>query len=101
MNIRNFKDLKEALIKTISIDREYAIVLHVLKEGEFIEPHKHSISEYIIFDQGGIVEIEIGDETKTIHCPLLKTTTVFIPGGQKHSLKAFTDITYFVLRGIE
>ncbi len=92
-----FESFKKALESLTIEDDEYVLVRHILKPGEKIKLHYHSkATEWLIIDKG-IFDIQVGDEWKRGN--LTYQTTVFLfPKGENHTIKAVTEIEYFVLR---
>lgn len=101
MELREYDSLKEFLMRNMFFDKEHSFVIHFLRNGEFIETHEHSVNEWIIFDNGGVCEVQIEKEKQKLYPRLLKTTSVLILKNKKHSFRALSDICYFVLRDAE
>lgn len=78
---------------------EYLVVGHSLMEGEGVDIDAHKSNEWIILGPGrGACHIQIGDETQLINLSPKRTTVIFVPKGEVHSLEAITDLSYTIMR---
>lgn len=97
-----FKNFRKALESLTLQDDEYILIRHLLKAGERVEPHCHpKATEWIIINKG-IIDVSVGEEYKNFNSSsrlVADEEMVFLfPKTKIHSIKAFTDIEYFVLR---
>lgn len=99
IRITEYKNRDEALEKILKMDKDYTIIRHDFPKGEFIEPHKHPVDEWVIFDYGKC-EAALGLESRVIEAKN-KTMAIYFPRNIDHSLKCLTDISYWVLRSTE
>lgn len=66
MNVKKYKNLKEALLAIIIPDKEFRILNHKLLKGEKIRKHYHpNAKEFVIFDRGRI-RFFFGDKWKEL-----------------------------------
>ncbi len=94
--------LDDALTGLMGNEGDEKIILrHFLETGEGVEPHAHGGKEYIIFPARAMFEITVGEEERAINHSCYfsdRTMVIHIPAGEKHSLKAISNIKYFVIR---
>ena len=82
-------------------DDEYLIVDHQLEAGEVVPEGIHASNEWIILqpkvgpdDQ---CEITVGGETEIVKLGAT-VKCVFVPAGERHSLRAITAVSYTIQR---
>jgi quercetin dioxygenase-like cupin family protein len=98
MNIKNYKNLKEALEAVVKDDRDYILIRHTLKKGDEIKRHYHEkANEWLILDSG-CVQVRIGGEEKEVRPKKGDTISLRFRSISKHSLLAKSNLSYFVLR---
>ncbi len=92
-----FESFKKALESLTFEDDEYILVRHLLKPGKEIKFHHHpKATEWLIINNG-IFDVQIENELKRYR--IIYQTAVFLfPKGKNHTIKAVTEIEYFVLR---
>lgn len=98
-----FKNFRKALESLTLEDDEYILVRHILKAGERVEPHYHpKATEWMIINKGILDYVVVNEEYKNFNSAkrlVADEEMVFLfPRGKLHSIKAFTDVEYFVLR---
>lgn len=88
-----------ALWSVIKEDKDHIILRHILKPKEVIKRHYHRIANEWIVITHGKFSVEIDGEKEKFDLPYNGTATVIhFPSGAKHSLRALSKMSYFVLR---
>lgn len=93
---RTYTTRERALNSLLELDKDYTIIRHNFEKGEIIEPHKHNVNEWVIFDKGSC-EVSLNLESKILSSKDY-TYRIHFPKNQKHGLKCLTDISYWVVR---
>jgi len=100
MEIRNYKNFKEAIEKITKESTDYIFVRHTLNPKDKIKLHYHNkANEFIIIDKGKF-KIRLENEEKIFNLKN-QVIAIYLPKKQKHALLALTKISYFVFRDIE
>lgn len=100
MEIKKYKNIKEAIERITRESKDYIFVRHVLRSGDKIRLHYHKkADEYIIIDNGKF-KVRLEDKEKTFALED-EAIGIYLPKQQKHSLLALTKISYFVFRNLK
>ena len=99
IEIKKYKNREEALEQILMLDEDYTIIRHDFKKEEVIDPHKHPVDEWVIFDSGKC-EIILGLESRFVEAKKY-ALAIYLPRNEEHGLKCLTDISYWVLRKTE
>lgn len=99
IKIKKYKSREYALEQILILDKDYTLIRHDFKKGEVIEPHKHLVDEWIIFDSGRC-EVILGLDSRIVEANNY-ALAIYIPQNKEHGLKCLSDISYWVLRKTE
>jgi quercetin dioxygenase-like cupin family protein len=100
MEVKKYKNLKEAIKEITKESRDYVFVRHTLNLGDEIKLHYHNKANEFIIIENGKFKVRLEDEKKIFN---LKNQVIAIhfPKEQKHTILALTSISYFVFRDTE
>jgi quercetin dioxygenase-like cupin family protein len=97
--IANYANLEGALRDLVKDDEEYVLVKHTLRADEKIGLHYHKHANEWVIVLSGMFDIEIEGEKNIVSTILADwVRVVHFPVGKKHSFRAVSPGTYFVLR---
>lgn len=102
MLIRTFSNLDAAQRAIATPDAKYIFLRHRLKNGDFVKQHVEKKNEWLLIRKGHFI---LGTAGAHYTYPDLEMNlkgrdviVIFIPIGLKHSLKALSNLDYFVLK---
>jgi len=100
MEIKKYKNIKEAIEEITKDSTDYIFVRHVLNPEDKIRLHYHKkADEFIVIDNGNF-KVRLEDEERIFDLKD-QTIVIYLPSQQKHTLSALSKISYFVLRNLK
>ncbi len=100
MEVKHYKNLKEAFETLFKPDKNYIMIKHSLMPGEIVKIHLHKkANEWVVIDNGEFIAF-VGNEEQTLDLKN-EVVSIMFPQGVKHTIRALVPITYYVIRDCE